>query len=70
MVGRNVLSLDEVKRSFESGECDHYYQLEKAYGTYPVNSYSLIKIKDDNDSGLIKNRHRENTRKRLLKEKN
>ena len=22
VVGRNVLSLDEVKRSFESGECD------------------------------------------------
>ena len=67
---RNVITIEEVKAAFETGECDHYYQLEKAYGTYPVNSYSLIKIKDDNDSGLIKNRHRENTRKRLLKEKN
>ena len=65
---RNVITIEEVKAAFQAGECDHYYQLEKAYGTYPVNSYSLIKIKDDNE--LIKDRHRENTRKRLQKEKN
>ena len=32
VVGRNVLSLDEVKRSFESGECDLYHVIEEPYG--------------------------------------
>ena len=35
---RNVIAIEEVKAAFEAGECDHYYQLEKAYDTYPVNS--------------------------------
>ena len=70
VVGRNVLSLDEVKTSFESGECDHYYQLEIPCGCYPANSYNLIKVAGES-SGLsaYKNKYRENTRISLLKEK-
>lgn len=67
---RNVTTIDEVKTSFESGECDHYYQLEIPCGCYPANSYNLIKVAGES-SGLsaYKNKYRENTRISLLNEK-
>ena len=70
VVGRNVLSLDEVKRSFESGECDLYHVIEETYGQHKKHSYTLVKVKDNTEEGKA---HKEQCRKltslRLSREK-
>ncbi len=67
---RNVTTIDEVKRSFESGECDLYHVIEEPYGQYKKNSYTLVKVKDNTEEG---NAHKEQYRKltslRLSREK-
>ena len=60
VVGRNVLSLDEIKKNFKSNEYNLYHIIEEPYSQYTKNSYTLVKVKDNTEEG---NAHKEQYRK-------